>query len=232
MVIDLINGCGYVNKNNSTVILSEEELKKHQELLIEMNKLDNKIRKARKKKIIIITSLILIIITMIKIFFGTIQLYNIFGASPSTARYYYVTVNNKQIAVSYISTKKMPIIPFLVNLNSVYMGNSYIKDDDTGCFFYDDGSNKYIIDIDSYSCYYGKLQMECTNNEQNMKQNTDTKYTHLAITRITNPYKKIYTGKYIDDVTSYIREKGEYHIEINAKHGLTETKVSFYIVKR
>ena len=86
--------------------ISEEELKKHQELLIEMNKLDNKIRKARKKKIIIITSLILIIITMIKIFFGTIQLYNIFGASPSIARYYYVTVNNKQIAVSYISTKK------------------------------------------------------------------------------------------------------------------------------
>lgn len=50
--------------------------------------------------------------------------------------------------------------------------------------------------------------MECTNNEQNMKQNSDTKYTNLSITRTTNPYKKIYTGKYIDDITSYITEKG------------------------
>lgn len=222
-----------MNKNKSTFILSEEELKKQQkEFFIEMNKLDNEIRKARKKKIIVITLIILTIFTVIKIFFGTIQLYNVFGAPPSKARYYNVTVNNKQVAVSYISTIKIPIIPFLVNFNSVYMGNSYIKGDDTGNFFYNDGSDKYIIDINSYSCYYENFQIECTNNEQNMKQNTDTKYTNLSITRTTNPYKKIYTGEYIDNVTSYIREKGQYHIEITAKHGLIETKIYFYIVRR
>ena len=222
-----------MNKNRSTFVSNEEELKKQQKkLLVEMNKLDNEIRKSRKKKIIIITSIILIIITVIKIFFGTIQLYNVFGASPSKARYYNVTVNNKQVAVSYISTKKIPIIPFLVNFNSVYMGNSYIKGDDTGNFFYNDGSDKYIIDINSYSCYYENIQMECTNTEQNMKQNSDTKYTNLSITRTTNPYKKIYTGKYIDDITSYITEKGNYHIEITAKYGLIETKIYFYIITK
>lgn len=222
-----------MNKNKSTFVSNEEELKKQQKkLLVEMNKLDNEIRKSRKKKIIVITSIILIIITMIKIFLGTIELYNVFGASPSKARYYNVTVNNKQIAVSYISTKKIPIIPFLINFNSVYMGNSYIKGDDTGNFFYNDGSDKYIIDINSYSCYYENIQMECTNNEQNMKQNSDTKYTNLSITRTTNPYKKIYTGKYIDDITSYITEKGNYHIEITAKYGLIETKIYFYIITK
>lgn len=222
-----------MNKNKSTFVSNEEELKKQQKkLLVEMNKLDNEIRKSRKKKIIVITSIILIIITMIKIFLGTIELYNVFGASPSKARYYNVTVNNKQIAVSYISTKKIPIIPFLINFNSVYMGNSYIKGDDTGNFFYNDGSDKYIIDINSYSCYYENIQIECTNNEQNMKQNTDTKYTNLSITRTTNPYKKIYTGKYIDDITSYITEKGNYHIEITAKYGLMETKIYFYIITK
>lgn len=222
-----------MNKNKSTFVSNEEELKKQQKkLLVEMNKLDNEIRKSRKKEIIVITSIILIIITMIKIFFGTIELYNVFGASPSKARYYNVTVNNKQIAVSYISTKKIPIIPFLINFNSVYMGNSYIKGDDTGNFFYNDGSDKYIIDINSYSCYYKNIQIECTNNEQNMKQNTDTKYTNLSITRTTNPYKKIYTGKYIDDITSYITEKGNYHIEITAKYGLMETKIYFYIITK
>ena len=112
------------------------------------------------------------------------------------------------------------------------MGNSYIKDDDTGNFFYNDGSDKYIIDINSYSCYYKNIQIECTNNEQNMKQNTDTKYTNLSITRTTNPYKKIYTDKYIDDITSYITEKGNYHIEITAKYGLMETKIYFYIITK
>lgn len=222
-----------MNKKKSTFVSNEEELKKQQKkLLVEMNKLDNEIQKSKKKKIIVITSIILIIITVIKIFFGTIQLYNVFGASPSKARYYNVTVNNKQVAVSYISTKKIPIIPFLVNFNSVYMGNSYIKGDDTGNFFYNDGSDKYIIDINSYSCYYKNIQTECTNNEQNRKQNSDTKYTNLSITRTTNPYKKIYTGKYIDDITSYITEKGNYHIEITAKYGLIETKIYFYIITK
>ena len=208
---------------------SEEELKKQQkELLIEMNKLDNEMWKARKKKIIIITSIILIIVTVIKIFFGTIELYNVFGASPSKSRYYNVTVNNKQVAVSYISTKKIPIIPFLVNFNSVYMGNSYIKGDDTGKFFYNDGSDKYIIDINSYSCYYESIQIECTNNGQNMKKNNDTKYTQVKITRTSNPYEVIYQGKYIDDITPYVVKKGNYHVAITAKHGLTESEVYFY----
>lgn len=39
-----------MNKNKATFILSEKELKKQQkESLIEMNKLDNKMRKVRKK---------------------------------------------------------------------------------------------------------------------------------------------------------------------------------------
>ena len=41
-----------MNKNKSTFVSNEEELKKQQKkLLVEMNKLDNEIRKSRKKKI-------------------------------------------------------------------------------------------------------------------------------------------------------------------------------------
>lgn len=208
---------------------SEEELKKQQqELLIEMNKLDNEMRKARKKKFIIIFSIIAIIIAIIKIFFGTIELYNVFGASPSKARYYYVKVNDKQVAVSYISTKKIPIIPFLVNFNSVYMGNSYIEDDDTGSRFFQDGSNEYIVNIDSYSCYYNDIQVECKNNTQKMKRNDDDKYPTLTITRITNPHEVVYKGKYIEDIAPYITTRGQYHIGITAKHGLTTDDVYFY----
>ena len=208
---------------------SEEELKKQQqELLIEMNRLDNEMRKDRKKKIIIITSIVLVIIVVIKIFFGTIELYNIFGASPSNARYYKVMVNDKQVAVSYTSTNKIPLIPFLVNFNSVYLGNSNIEGDDTGNFFYKDGSDEYIMNITSYNCYYNDIQVECTNNEQKMKKNNDDKYPLLTITRTSNPYEIVYEGKYIENIAPYITTKGVYHIGITAKHGLTTDEVYFY----
>ena len=144
-----------------------------------------------------------------------------------------MTVNEKQTPVSYVLKHKIPIIPFLVNFNSYYLGNSYIEENDSN-YFLTDNSKNYIIDIDSYSCYSKNqnYQTECQYNKQNMKQNTDTKYTNLSITRTSNPYEKVYTGKYIDDITLYIKEKGQYHIEITAKYGLIETKVYFYIIKK
>lgn len=217
-------------KNNKTkVILNKEDMEKQQkELLIEMNRLDNEMRKERKKKIIIITSIVLIIIVVIKMFFGTIELYNILGASPSNARYYNVTVNNEQVAVSYRSTKKIPIIPFLINFNSVYLGNSYIRGNDDGNSFYPDGSEKYIIGINSYSCYYQNIQTECKYNDQTMKKNNDEKYQLLTITRITNPHEVVYKGEYIEDITPYITTSGQYHIGISTKYGLTNDEVYFY----
>lgn len=207
---------------------SEEALKKQQqELLIEMNELDNEMRKTRKKMFIIIFSIIVIIIAIIKIFFGTIELYNIFGAPPSKARYYKVMVNDKQVAVSYTSTKKIPIIPFLVNLNSVYLGNSNIEGDDSS-YFYSDGSDKYILDINSYSCYYNDIQVECINNKQKMKKNDDDKYPLLTITRTSNPYEVVYEGKYTENIAPYVTKKGVYCIGITAKHGLTTDEVYFY----
>ena len=211
---------------------SEEALKQQQqELLVEMNKLDNKMRKSRKNKFIIIFSIIIIIIAIIKIFFGTIELYNIFGTSKSNARYYKVTVNNKHVAVSYTATHTIPIIPFLVNFNSVYLGNSNIVGDDTVAFYSDD-SDKYIIDVNSYSCYYENIKTECTNNEQNMKKDNDTKYTKVKITRITNPHEVVYEGKYINNITPYITKKGQYHIEITARYELTKSEIYFYFYNK
>ncbi len=59
-------------------------------------------------------------------------------------------------------------------------------------------------------------------------KNNDTKYTQVKITRTSNPYEVIYQGKYIDDITPYVVKKGNYHVAITAKHGLTESEVYFY----
>ena len=61
-----------------------------------------------------------------------------------------------------------------------------------------------------------------------MKEKKDTKYTNLTITRTSNPYEEVYSGKFINDITPYIKERGVYCIEITAKYSLIETKVYFY----
>lgn len=206
-----------------------EELKK--EALYEYVKTNNEYIKSTRKKITIVLLIIFFAIASIKIFFGTINLRNIFGYSSSYARYYIVKVNNKQVPVSYNHRHRIPIVPFLVNIDSYYLGNNYIEGYD-GFTFYDDNSNEYIITINSNSCFYqDKYQVECTNNTQNMKENNDTKYTNMKITRITNPYEIVYEGKVIENIKTYLTKKGQYHIEITAKYGLNESKVYFYFEK-
>ena len=196
------------------------------EAFVEYVRTTNELKRERKKKQLIIVIIIVLVIVIIKIFFGTIELYNIFGASPSKARYYNVTVNNKQVAVSYISTHKIPIIPFLVNFNSVYLGSSLVDGNDDGSYYADD-SKEYIIDVNSYSCYYQDIQTECKDNQQELKKNNDEEYSLLTITRITNPHEVVYQGNMTEDIAPFITKKGQYHVEITAKHGLVETKMYF-----
>jgi hypothetical protein len=194
----------------------------------EYMKLSKEYHLGRRKKIVAIFLIVIALFGAIKIFFGTIELYNIFGYPASKARYYKVTVNDKQVAVSYTFDRKIPIIPYLVNFNSVYLGNSNIVNDDTGNIFYEDGSENYFININSYKCYYNDMQTECTNNNQNMIDANDEELTKLTITRTSNPYETVYEGDFINDIAPYITIKGQYCIEITTKYGFNESVIHFY----
>lgn len=206
---------------------NHDDEKNRREAFFEYAKTTNELYKERKKKFLIVSTGIIFIVLFIKIFFGTLEIYNIFGYPSSNARYYKVTVNDEQVAVSYVLRKRFPLIPYLINLNSTYLGNSYIKNTDNEQYYVND-SDKYIIDFESYNCYYNDVQIECKYNDQTMKKNNDEKPTKMIITRITNPHEEVYNGTYIEDITSYIREKGQYCIQIITKHGLVTSEVYFY----
>lgn len=218
-----------ISYNESKKIPNQEDIEKiKQEALIELLKTNQEIRKERKKRIFKISIVVVLVTAVMKIFFGTIELYNILGYPPSKVRYYKLTVNGEQIETSQNVRHKIPIIPFLINFNSYCLGNSDIVGDERGHNFIADGSEKYIIDISSYSCYFHKTQVECKNNEQEMKKNKDTRYTKMIITRTSNPYKILYSGNYVNDISPYVKKKGIYHVEITANHFLNEDKVYFY----
>lgn len=219
------------NYRKSSLYTEEEMEEMKKEAFREYTKSNGEYIKNLRKRIGIIIGVIIVIVTLIKILFGTINIPNIFGYPSSNARYYIVKVNNQQIPVSYNHRYRIPIIPFLINLDSHYLGNNYVEGYD-GFTFYDDGSNEYIVTISSNNCYYkDKYQVECTKNTQQMKENNDTKYTNMKITRITNPYEIVYEGKVIENIEPYLTKKGQYHVEITAKYGFNESKVYFYFEK-
>lgn len=195
--------------------------------LLEINRLNRIIRSKRLQKVL----LVVIILIAVKLIFGTINIYNIFGYPSNKARFYKVTVNDTLVTVSYSSSHQIPIVPFFINFNSSYIGSSSI-DGDNDPIVSDDGSLKYIINIASYSCYSGERQVECKNDTQDMKINDDTKYSNLKISRLTKPFITSYDGKFINDITPYLKDKGRYYVEITAKHGLVTTKIYFDFDKK
>lgn len=212
----------------SKVIPNQEEMKKlRKEMLSEMNKLNIEIKKD-KKKLLIKMIIYAFIIGIIKTIFGSIELYSIMGYPPFKARFYKVTVNNEPISIDYSIHHKIPIVPFLIHFNSYYSGTNSVEGKNRTTFDIDSSQN-YIIDIDSFNCYKGKYQVECRYDYQTMKANEDTRYSKLIITQTNKPYEEIYRGKFLNDISPYIRKKGNYCIRIIAKYFLVETEIYFYL---
>jgi len=200
--------------------------------MIEMNQLNKEIKVERTIKTFIVCSIIIILVAIIKVFFGTIEINNLFGYPPSQSRFYKLSINNEIITTGYTLKHTIPVIPHLVNLNSYLIGSSNIIEDKDGTYFYPNNSEKYIIDIKSYTCYKEGYRVECKDQNREMKETTDTKYTNLTITRTNNPYEEVYSGEFKNDITSYVQEKGVYCVEVTAQYSLVETKVYFYFVRK
>lgn len=205
------------------------------EMVIEMNELNQELKRERKIKKIInccIVLLVLLLIIIIKMFFGTIEINNILGYPPSRSRFYKLTINGEPITTDYNLKHTIPVIPYFININSYHIGSSIIKEDNDGTYFYPNNKEEYIIDIESFTCYKEGLRVECKDENRELKETSDTKYTKLKITRTNNPYEEVYNGKYISNITKYVQEKGIYCVEVTAEYSLVETKINFYFIRK
>ena len=219
-------------ENKSKLIPNEEEVEKlRKDILFDLNKTKKEIRKEKRKKIIYILSITILIIAFIKIVFGTIYIPNALKYPFNKTRFYKVTLNDELISSEYFLTQKLPIIPYLVYLKSEYFDGYLVEGDTDNITYNGDGLDKFIINIDSYSCYYKGHQTKCKDEKQNMKKNNDTKYTRLVINRTTKPAETIYDGEFINDLTPYIKDKGNgiYVVTIYANYSFIETEIDFDI---
>lgn len=204
-------------------------------MVIEMNELNQELKKERKIKKIInwcIVLLVLLLIIIIKMFFGTIEINNILGYPSSRNRFYKLTINGEPITTDYNLKHKVPVIPYFININSYHIGSSIIKEDSDGTYFYQNNKEEYIIDIESFTCHKAGFRVECKDENRDLKETSDTKYTKLKITRTNNPYEVVYNGKYTSNITKYVKEKGIYCVEVTAEYSLIKTQIYFYFIRK
>ena len=115
----------------------EKSMEKHRnELMSEMSQLNREIVSSRRKKFAIVSIVLVLLIIFIKTVFGTIQIYNVFGYPRDRIRFYKLTVNDKAISVDYNLNHNIPIVPFLINFSSNYVGSNDIKGDNDGVYYY------------------------------------------------------------------------------------------------
>lgn len=218
-------------QNNQFKQDQEQIEKDKKKILFEINKTNNEIKIEKNKKIWFIISTILVMVLFIRIVFGTIDIPNIFGYPSNKSRFYKVTLNDELISTEYYLIQKIPVIPHLIYLKSEYFDSFITKGDIDAIRYNGDDLDKFIIDVESYSCHYKKSQTKCKNENSEMQKNNDTTYNKLEIWRTTKPHEQIYNGEFINDITPYIKDngKGIYVVTIYAEYEFIETKIVFDI---
>ncbi len=186
---------------------------------------------------ILIVVIVIIVIFLFRIFIGTIELYNPFGYEKN--RFYKVMFNDKTVTVPAREENRIPLIPWAIYFNSI-ASNRY--DGELEQTFKIEKEERYILNINSYSCYDEKLEkrIACKSKENYIKEkNQDTVYTlkiekriYIPATEFKDEYWEVFTiydGPFIEDITKYIEDGAEYNLTIIGKYGMTSAEIYFNI---
>ena len=210
--------------------------KAQKEALKELNKSLEVDRKKRKRIIlsVLIVYLFLVIVyqTIIGVFPGENPDFLGFKIIPikdiQTKEKYEISINNYDKLDYYIQKDfKFPIIPFLVDMidydsDSLGDGEPIVIKSNNGFKI------KYKV-YNCYSDYAGKLVNEKCDSHTVKYEEIDIKHK-LKIIKEEFPKDEIlYDGKYIEDISYYLKDKGEYKIVLYYKKKFITTKVQVYV---
>lgn len=210
--------------------------KAQKEALKELNKSLEVDRKKRKRIIlsVLIVYLFLVIVyqTIIGVFPGENPDFLGFKIIPikdiQTKEKYEISINNYDKLDYYIQKDfKFPIIPFLVDMidydsDSLGDGEPIVIKSNNGFKI------KYKV-YNCYSDYAGKLVNEKCDSHIVKYEEIDIKHK-LKIIKEEFPKDEIlYDGKYIEDISYYLKDKGEYKIVLYYKKKFITTKVQVYV---
>lgn len=210
--------------------------KAQKEALKELNKSLEVDRKKRKRIILSVLVVYLFLVIVYQTIIGVLP-----GENPDflgfkiipikdiqTKEKYEISINNYDKLDYYIQKDfKFPIIPFLVDMidydsDSLGDGEPIVIKSNNGFKI------KYKV-YNCYSDYAGKLVNEKCDSHTVKYEEIDIKHK-LKIIKEEFPKDEIlYDGKYIEDISYYLKDKGEYKIVLYYKKKFITTKVQVYV---
>lgn len=190
----------------------------------------DEIRYKERKRITKIIIFVVVVI-LLRIFFGSLILPNIFGFPSGYNRYFLVEYNEKPLSVEYKLENKMPIIPIFVYMKSTYEGASYYTKENIENFYVTDEED-IKLSIKTYACFSGKTRVKCDYYENYTKKEKDIEFTDMEIVRTSKPYETVYKGKYVPNIGKYLEKNGHYTINITGKYGRTNAYITTYVIKK
>lgn len=208
----------------------EKELKK-KEALNNYNLANKELKKERfkfLKRLFICLGLFLIVTIIIRLCFGRLYFslpYMYYNKSIE----YNLFVNGEHENIDFEDCEDTPIIPGLLYYRRVNMGGWLNMDKyDEPLYFQDE---KIILDFEVNECYThtDKVRVNCdSTNDKLIRKKVKPIFTRIFIRKNGKNEQVKYDGKYISDISEYVKEKGYYYIEIYAEYDGVKTKLVIF----
>ena len=208
----------------------EEREKKRKEALIDYNKAKNDLR-IRNMSFVMKTTVLLVVILMIciviRVCFG--RLYLPMAPSFYKGVEYKLLINGEHESIGYEDVIEKPIIPGFLYSRISYEDVWYNMDKLNEDLIFD--KEKVVLDFVVSECYThtDHVRTQCkSNNEKLVHDEVDAEFTRMLIRKNGKNQKVMYDGKFINDISKYVKEKGYYYIEINARYDDIKTKLYLF----
>ena len=210
----------------------EKELKK-KEALKDYNLAKSELKKRNNRKlkiVLILMAVLLVVLIVVRVLFGRIY-FSLPYMDYNKSNEFKFYLNGEHQNISFEDYNDTPVIPGLLYFRRMNSGGWYnVEIYDQNLVF---DTEKVVFDFKVYECYThtDEVRFNCDSfNEKLIRKEVKPKFTKMFIRKNGRKEKVMYDGKYISDISKYVREKGYYYIEIWAEYEGVKTKL--YLMPR
>ena len=212
--------------------MTDEEKKiKKQEALKDYNEAKNSLKKSNNiiiKRVLIIASIIFTVCLLVRIFYGRIY-FSVSFLRLNKSVEYKMFVNGKHKTVAFEDTEDSPIIPGLLYFRRENRDAWFNMDELNEDLIFEDEKIKLDFVVSECYTHTDKIRVNCeSSNDKLIHKKVKTKFKTMFIRKNGGKNKVMYDGKYISDISQYVKEKGYYYIEISAEYDGIDTKLYLF----